>query len=700
MIDEGIKAQIIDCIENGDAIPEEYKSLLFPINNREYELNYFGKMRKEDILSETDEVSSVPFQLERTVGEVKDGDWRNLLVFGDNLQILKSFYYNQDPLIAGKVKGKVKMIYIDPPFSLKQEFKGKKGEKAYSDKVKGAEFVEFLRRRLIVLRELLDDDGTIFVHLDYRKNHYVKVVMDEVFGEGNFINEITWKRTSAHNDAGKFGINTEYILFYAKNADNYQWNQQYAEYSEKHLKRYHRIDKNGRRWTDSPLTAKGLSGGGYTYTYRGVTDLWRCPEDTMKELDKKGLLYITKTGGIRIKKYLDELPGTPLQCLWDDIDPVNSQSKERVNYPTQKPEELIQRIILATTNPGDIVMDCFAGSGTTLITAEKLGRKWIGCDIGKLSIYTIQKRLLEVKNSKAYAAMSNKKNAVYGKDVKPFSVLTAGLYDLSKVFSMTEEDYKKFVTSLFDIELISKKSIRGVEIDGEKRGYYVKIYPYWDEKFRSADIDEEYIEELHKHIGSAIKDRFYIVAPATCVAFINDYYEIDGIKYYFLKIPYQVIKELHSSSFKKIKQPQNEKEVNDLENAIGFHFIRQPEVESSITKKNGRYFLKITSFYSDYDYDEEGQVIKNFESLSMVLLDNCKDGIEGAFKMSEFFFAQDLIESENDDDEKKDQKESVRDELVNCKYILVPLPEETNVVKIVYIDIYGNEFSEIKVLEG
>lgn len=415
MLDRGVKDQIVACLENGEEIPEEYKTLLFPINNKEYELNYLGKMRKEDILSDTDEVNSIPFQLERTIGDAVDDEWRNLLIFGDNLQILKSLYFNQDPLITDKIKGKVKLVYIDPPFSLKQEFKGKKGEKAYADKVKGAEFVEFLRRRLIILKELLAEDGSIFIHLDYRKIHYIKVVMDEVFGETNFINEITWKRTSAHNDAGKFGINTEYILFYAKNAENYIWHQQYAEYSEKHLKRYHRKDKDGRHWTDSPLTAKGLSGGGYTYTYKGVEGLWRCPESTMKEYDEKGLLYITKTGGIRIKKYLDELKGTPLQCLWDDIDPVNSQSKERVNYPTQKPEELIERIILSVTNPGDIVLDCFAGSGTTLVTAEKLNRKWIGCDIGKLSIYTIQKRLLEIKKSKAYTSLENiSVNSLYG----------------------------------------------------------------------------------------------------------------------------------------------------------------------------------------------------------------------------------------------------------------------------------------------
>lgn len=700
MLEERDIEYVIECLKNGDRIPEEYKSILFPTQNKEYELNYAGKMRKEDVLAETDEVVKVPFQLERTIGDVEDDEWRNLLIFGDNLQVLKSLYYDKDPMIAGKVKGKVKLIYIDPPFSLKQEFKTNKGQKAYVDKVKGAEFVEFLRKRIIVLRELLADDGVIFVHLDYRKNHYIKIIMDEIFGENNFINEITWKRTSAHNDTGKFGINTEYILFYAK-TEQYTWNQQYAEYSEKHLKRYKRKDKDGRYWTDSPLTAKGLSGGGYTYTYKGVTDVWRCPIQTMKRYEKEGLLYITKTGGIRVKKYLDELPGVPLQCLWSDIDPVNSQSKERVAYPTQKPEELLERIILSTTNPGDIVLDCFAGSGTTIAAAEKTGRKWIGCDIGKLSIYTIQKRLLEIENSKAYVYKDTMKfNKLYGKKVRPFSVLTAGLYDLAKVFSMKEDAYKEFVKTLFDIGNIEKNSINGVSIDGEKKGYYVKIYPYWDETFRNADVDELYIEELHKHIGRYIKSRFYIIAPATCVAFINDYYEIDGVRYYFLKIPYQVIKELHSNTFKKLKQPQNEKQVNDLEEAIGFHFIRQPEVESEVAYRDNKNYVCIKKFLSDYDYDEEGNMLENFESLSMVLVDNSVSTKDAPFIMTDFYFAQDLIITNAKKKGKEDELDNTREKLRECKEILVPINPKDSFVKVVYVDIYGNEFAETISMEG
>jgi adenine-specific DNA-methyltransferase len=680
---------LIECLKNGTNIPIEYKYDLFPTTQKEYELIYAGKMRKEDVLTDTDEIANVPLQIEKTLGESKDvEEWDNLLIFGDNLQILKTLYYNKEPIVKNKVKGKVKLIYIDPPFSLKQEFKGGKGQKAYVDKVKGAEFIEFLRKRLILMRELLSDDGVIYVHLDYRKIHYVKVIMDEIFGENNFINEITWKRTSAHNDSGKYGINTEYLLFYSK-SENYTWNPQFSRYSEKHLARFKRVDEDGRKWTDSPLTAKGLSGGGYTYTYRGVTDVWRCPIETMRKLDDEGKLHITKTGGLRVKKYLDELKGTPIQCLWDDIDPINSQSKERVSYPTQKPEELIKRIILSSTNEGDLIMDCFAGSGTTLAVAEKTNRRWIGCDIGKLSLYTIQKRLLEIRDSKDLINPKKK----YLKSAKSFSVITAGLYDLGKVFSLSEDKYKSFVKNLFDIEDTKRNTIQGITVDGEKRGFYVKIYPYWDEKLREADVDEEYIEELHRHIGSRLKERFYIIAPANSVAFINDYYEIEGIKYYFLKIPYQVIRELHNTDFKKLKQPQSANQINDLEEAVGFHFIRQPEVKSEITRINDKWFVRLTKFMSDYSFDEEGTILSNFESLSMVLVDNNPAENDSQFIMTDYFFAQDLIKKTEKEIQEMDERD-IRNELITKKQILVPIQPIDQQVRCIYIDIYGNEFIE------
>ncbi len=239
---------------------------------------------------------------------------------------------------------------------------------------------------------------------------------------------------------------------------------------------------------------------------------------------------------------------------------------------------------------------------------------------------------------------------------------------------------------------IDKNNINGVSIDGGKRGYFVKIYPYWDEKMRNADVDSEYLHDLHRNIGERIKNRFYIVAPANNVAFVNDYYEIDSVRYYFLKIPYQVIKELHNQNFKKIKQPQSQGQINDLDEAVGFHFIRQPEVETVFTNIDGNYYITLKKFMSDYSTDEAGKEINNFESLSMVLIDNdySKD-----FIMKDYYFAKDLIsQSKKKSKSYKDIPDDVRKDLKNANIINVPIKNPGKKVLAIYIDIYGNEFKE------
>ena len=196
VMSEETKNELIRLLTSGNSIPDEYKEILFPTVNKEYELSYFGKMKREDILKDADGVFSIPLQKDKTFGAKKNkNEWENMLVFGDNLQLLKNIYENEDPIIKDKVKGKVKIIYIDPPFATEDEFKNKKGAKAYSDKVKGSQFIEFLRRRLILAREILSDDGSIFVHLDYRMSHYIKVILDEIFGKNNLRNEIIWTYT-------------------------------------------------------------------------------------------------------------------------------------------------------------------------------------------------------------------------------------------------------------------------------------------------------------------------------------------------------------------------------------------------------------------------------------------------------------------------------------------------------------------------
>lgn len=340
-------------------------------------------------------------------------------------------------------------------------------------------------------------------------------------------------------------------------------------------------------------------------------------------------------------------------------------------------------------------MDCFAGSGTTLAVAEKMNRRWIGCDIGKLSMYTIQKRLLEISAPKSKNVYTGKR---YKTPARAFSVVTAGLYDLGKVFSLSEDKYKSFVKNLFDIEDVDQKDINGVAIDGEKRGYFVKIYPYWDEEMRQADVDADYLQDLHHHIGERIRNRFYIVAPANSVAFVNDYYEIDGIKYYFLKIPYQVIKELHNQSFKKVMQPQSSTQINDLDEAVGFHFIRQPDVDTSLETFDGELSILLKKFMSDYSIDETGKEIANFESLSMVLIDNNYDG---NFVMKDYYFSKDLISaSKKKSGTLQNVDDDIRSELKKAKIIHIPIKKPGKKIAVIYIDIYGNEFKEEFTMEG
>ncbi|MBW6460974.1 MAG: site-specific DNA-methyltransferase [Bacteroidales bacterium] len=401
ILTENDREKIIRLLQEGKPLPEIYKSRLFPAEDKEYieltkvyQLVYQGKKRKEDIIAETLEA---PLQEVRTFNteNASPDAWRNMLIFGDNLLALKTLYEDQRGPNKYGTRNKIKLIYIDPPFATKQDFM-KDREKAYRDKIIGAQFIEFLRKRLILLREVLADDGSIYLHLDTKKIHYAKVVMDEIFGEFNFKNEIIWKRTSAHSDSKTYANVHDTVLFYTK-SENASFMPQYNQYSDDHIaERYKHLENDGRRFADDNLIGAGLRGGGYEYEWKGVTKIWRCPIETMRRYEAEDRIYYTNKGVARIKRYLDELPGQPVMDLWQDVFPVNSQAAERINYPTQKPERIVERIIRTSSNENDIILDAFAGSGTTLSVAEKLGRRWIGIDCGKLAIYTIQKRMLNL----------------------------------------------------------------------------------------------------------------------------------------------------------------------------------------------------------------------------------------------------------------------------------------------------------------
>ncbi len=255
-------------------------------------------------------------------------------------------------------------------------------------------YLAMMAIRLIELHRVLKPSGSLYLHCDPTASHYLKLLLDAVFGPENYVNEITWKRTSAHNDSGRFGRNTDIILFYSRGPKRV-WNPIHGGYDADYLARFRNRDPDGRRWMDDNLTAKGLSGGGYTYEYKGCASLWRVPPKTMRRLDRENRLHFTRSGGIRLKRYLDEAKGPPLQALWDDIAPINSRAAERLGYPTQKPVVLLERIIAASSNPGDLVLDPFCGCGTTIHAAEKLGRHWVGIDITHLAVSAIERRMKE-----------------------------------------------------------------------------------------------------------------------------------------------------------------------------------------------------------------------------------------------------------------------------------------------------------------
>ena len=318
----------------------------------------------------------------------------------------------------------VDLIYVDPPFASGADYAKKVyirrnpkvaqlmtqieknldieeirafEEKMYGDIWDKERYLNWMYENLMAMKSIMSEEASIYVHLDYHIGHYVKILMDEIFGEDNFRNEIIWKRATAHSDAEFYGNNFDCIFFYTKSQSEYTFNPMFTEYDESYAARFKRTDPDGRKWDDRDLTAKGLQGGGYTYEYKGVTSLWRCPIETMKRLDKEGRLYFTSKGGIRRKLYMDELPGMPTQSIWADIFPVNSQAEERVDYATQKPEALLERIIKASSNEGMLVADFFGGSGVTAAVANKLGRNFIHCDIGINSIQTARDRLLADK---------------------------------------------------------------------------------------------------------------------------------------------------------------------------------------------------------------------------------------------------------------------------------------------------------------
>jgi site-specific DNA-methyltransferase (adenine-specific) len=318
----------------------------------------------------------------------------------------------------------VDLIYIDPPFNSNRNYEVFWGEtkekRAFEDRHASTQaYIDYMRPRCVELARVLKPTGSFYYHCDWHASHYVKVMLDLLFGENNFQNEIVWKRTFAHSAAKRYGQIHDVIFFYTR-SDVYTWNKLYQPYDPDYVETFFdQTDPDGRRWMRMDLTGDGVRNGDSGEPWRGVDVTskgrhWAIPREALKShkldgassqekleaLDKAGAIHWPKkAGGVpRLKVYADQSPGVPLQSIWTDIRPIHNLAAERLRYPTQKPLPLLERIINASTNPNDIVLDAFCGCGTALVAAQNLGRQWIGIDISPTACRVMAKRLRDVCN--------------------------------------------------------------------------------------------------------------------------------------------------------------------------------------------------------------------------------------------------------------------------------------------------------------
>lgn len=662
-LNDADRRELFAAIEAGEAVPSRFLTLLFPEATTVtggYELLYRGKLRREDVYNLT---LPAPLQAVRTMPDDAPPPlvpgWSNKLIFGDNLQVLREL---ADPASPHSLAGKVRLIYIDPPFSTKQDFQGRQEQQAYQDKVAGAQFIEFLRRRFFLLCDLLTEDGSIYVHCDYRMAAPIKLVLDEVFGRQNFQNEIIWKRStsgSAKARAKRFGADHDSILFYSRNGTPL-FNQVYTPYPEEEVgKRFRNRDERG---------------------YYKDAELGTYSSDTFERLKAEGKLIITSGGKYRYKIYLDDIKGVLADSVWTDVPIVNSQADERIDYPTQKPEALLERIVEASSNPGDIVLDCFAGSGTAAAVAERLGRRWVAIDCGKFAIYTMQMRLLERLKG--------------GITPRPFTLYNAGLYDYDLLRYHTNfETYTQIALGLFHATP-HKHSYGQLETQGRMGKWPVLVYDFTKHDDPTAQLDYQTLRDLHHASWGQLPERVYLVVPGALLAFSPTEYHVPDTDTTFvlLRVPQSVLELVRQGKYDTLLQPQSllnlndldtiyrRADVNDPQRATGFDFITAPEVVARYHKQVRpgqlpipQYAITLERFISAREGAKlEADRTGDFPTFAMLLVDPDYRG--GVFKLGYHADAEEMRKH----------------------HFTAYLPDSLSigeVIKVVYIDIYGNEYT-------
>jgi len=592
-------------------------------------IEYAGKRPESAILAQAILVGeAAPLQVVRAFGNGNSDPWRNMIVQGDNLQFLKTCYLNQDPLIKDKVKGKVKLIYIDPPFGTGDEYGGTSGEMSYSAKLMGAEYIETLRERLIYLREILSSDGAIFIRMDYHFGHYIKIISDELFGKDNFKNEIVIKRGYVpKGETTRFPTATDSLFFYSK---------KFNLVLESNTKP---IDEKDRKWIslDMPGQRKNPEIRPRIFSSNLIfppkDQHWGLSQEKITELEKRGDIRINfgrsyiDTEGMMVKgmpEYLKE-PYIILNSEWTDI---KSYETHNTFYPTENSEVLLERVITTCSTYDDLVLDCFAGSGTTAAVAEKLGRRWVMCDFGKHAIYTMQKRIWNIAASKKLG-QDAKENEKYGQPPIPFSIISAGVYDFSRIMNLrkNKEAYINFVLGLFSIMREEKDyslKYKLSNIYAEKDNNPVEVYPVWDDEYlKEIRIDEDYLKEIVVTTGGRLKGDYYIVTPESCTVITNTTLKNgnnEDINFKLLKFPYKILEDV-SRHFQIKDQPASTGDINKLISSAGFYF--NEEIEIAIEKIPEGFKIK---HFSTGILNQDKEKYKELEGLSMILIDKNYDG--------------------------------------------------------------------------
>ncbi len=499
------------------------------------------------------------------------------------------------------LEGKVDLVYIDPPFAVQSDFRfnieitnGATDEKlptlieelAYTDTWKDGldSYLSMMRDRLELMKSLLTPTGSIYIHCDWHAGHYIKVLMDEVFGYENFKNEIAWKRSLPHNDPRKYGAIHDVILYYTKSSD-YTFNQQFAEQSDEYKKsHYTKSDPDGRVYRLQSLSASGPGPArrfGDRIIAPPVGTHWRYSQEKIDDLLAKGLIVFTSTGQPNFKRYLDESRGSALQSLWTDVNPLNPQALERMDFPTQKPVALLNRIIAASTNPGDLVLDAFAGSGTTAVAAETMKdadgkptpRRWIAIDCGKFAIHITRKRLIEV-------------------GAQPFAVENVGFYARGREWrDLWAERPEAKVYRDAMVEIYGGTPVGGyAHLHGQKQGRWVHVGPI------DAPIAASQVDAVLTEAGATEMKAVDILSADIPIDFNKgEAEERYGVQLFNKIIPEAAVEAVRS----RVKRRQRKDAA--LEEGPGVHFFSPPDVEVGISVAGDSVTVKLLRLTVDLE---------------------------------------------------------------------------------------------------